>query len=199
MSEATAPQDSINQGIPTPKQFRANFKEIFDAETTFGSPKAVRLELLDSVKDLIQGYLSKGCRMVYLHKRLREAGYNGSRKELAEWLVEQGLWEKRERSEKNPKNAENLGPANSETVSNSFGDEQKNSPTEPPLQSIANQNVVENGIKNQNPLADKNRVATPKTAPTASNSVQEQAKSIGKASRDVSAKASQGRGDSRLK
>lgn len=98
MSEAIIPQDGVNQDIPTPKQFRANFKEIFDAETTFGSSRAARLELLESVTDIIQEYIKHDCSIVYLHGKLKEAGYSGSRKELSEWLAEKGLRTKRELS-----------------------------------------------------------------------------------------------------
>lgn len=91
MPESTNSQDTLNQEIPTPKQFRAKFKEIFDAETTFGSPKAARGELLESVVDIIQEYIKHDCSIVYLHSKLKEAGYTGSRKELSEWLVSKGL------------------------------------------------------------------------------------------------------------
>lgn len=122
-----------NAGMPSPKQCRAKFKEILDSETTFGSPRAARMELLESAKDLIQEYLNKGCRMVYLHNRLKEAGYNGSRKELAEWLVDQGLWQKREISEKGSKKEENLEAANSDDASGSAKNEQKKMASRPRL------------------------------------------------------------------
>lgn len=102
MPENANHQDMDKAGPPSLKQFRANFKEIFDSETTFGSAKAARMELLDSVKDIISEYVEKGCKMVFIHGRLKEAGYPGSRKELGEWLVANGLWTKREIEEKSP-------------------------------------------------------------------------------------------------
>lgn len=56
--------------------------------------------LLESVIDIIKEYIDKGSRIVYLHGRLKEAGYTGSRKELSEWLVAKGLWTKRGITEK---------------------------------------------------------------------------------------------------
>lgn len=100
MSEATDSQNIGHQDIPTPKQFKAKFKEIFDAETTFGSLKAARLELLESVSDIIQEYLKHDCSIVYLHGKLKEAGYSGSRKELSDWLFSKSLRTKREIAEK---------------------------------------------------------------------------------------------------
>lgn len=100
MSEELIPQVGTGAELPSPKQFRANFKEIFDSETTFGSTRAARMELLDAVKDIVQEYIKKDCKIVYIHARLKEAGYTGSRKELSEWLVDKGLWTKREVSEK---------------------------------------------------------------------------------------------------
>lgn len=113
-------QDLENGGILTPKQFRTKFQEIFEAETNFGSARAARLELLESVADIIKGYLNHDCAIVYLYGKLKEAGYTGSRKELSEWLVEKGLWTKREVSEKkaeveNPKEVENSVNAPSNT------------------------------------------------------------------------------------
>lgn len=102
MPENANQQDMEKNGPPSLKQFRANFKEIFDSETTFGSAKAARMELLDSVKDIISEYVEKGCKMVFIHGRLKEAGYPGSRKELGEWLVANDLWTKREMEEKSP-------------------------------------------------------------------------------------------------
>lgn len=100
MQEDTPIQADENSELPTPKQFRATFKEIFESETTFGSAKAAREELLENVQDIIKEYLDKGSRIVYLHGKLKEAGYTGSRKELSEWLVAKGLWIKREIAEK---------------------------------------------------------------------------------------------------
>ena len=96
-------QELENGGFPTPKQFRTKFQEIFEAETNFGSARAARLELLEGVIDIIKEYLNHACPIVYLHGKLKEAGYSGSRKELSEWLVEKGVWTKREVSEKNRK------------------------------------------------------------------------------------------------
>ena len=112
MQEDTIAQAAVNSELPTPKQFRANFKEIYESETTFGSTKAAREELLENVQDIIQTYLDKGCRIVYLHGKLKEAGYTGSRNELSKWLVAKGLWTKREVTE----NTEAKGD-NSENVS----------------------------------------------------------------------------------
>lgn len=106
MQEDTIAQAAVNSELPTPKQFRANFKEIYESETTFGSAKAAREELLENVQDIIQDYLDKGCRIVYLHGKLKEAGYTGSRKELSEWLVAKGLWIKRKIAEKGGEKAE---------------------------------------------------------------------------------------------
>lgn len=100
MQEDTIAQAEEYSELPTPKQFRAAFKEIFESETTFGSAKAAREELLESVQDIIKEYLDKGSRIVYLHGKLKEAGYTGSRKELSEWLVAKRLWIKREIAEK---------------------------------------------------------------------------------------------------
>lgn len=120
MMDTSISQDSENFELPSPKQFRANFKEIFDNETTFGSPRAARLELLETVFDFIQEYLKHGCRIVYLHKKLREAGFTGSRKELSEWLIAKGLWIKREAKGKNEENEET--PA-TENLKNTLGAE----------------------------------------------------------------------------
>lgn len=95
MAENTIIQASGNSEQPTPEQFRANFKEIFEAETTFGSPRGARDELLKSVEDFIKEYLNKGSHIVYLYGKLKDAGYSGSRKELTEWLIMKGLWIKR--------------------------------------------------------------------------------------------------------
>lgn len=108
MQENVNHQDMDKTVLPSPKQFRANFKEIFDSETTFGSAKAARMELLETVQDIIQEYITKDCKIVYIHGRLKEAGYTGSRKELSEWLVEKGLWTKREVEEKSSEAEPNL-------------------------------------------------------------------------------------------
>ena len=100
MPEEMITQPDNSSDLPTPKQFRANFKEIFESETTFGSAKAAREELLESVEDIIRENLIKGCRIVYLHGKLKEAGYTGLRRELSEWLVAKSLWTKRETAEK---------------------------------------------------------------------------------------------------
>lgn len=111
MQESIISQDTSKQEFPTPKQFRDKFMEIYASETTFGSPRAARLKLLEAVLDIIEKYLSQECCIVYLHGKLKEAGYSGSRKELTEWLVEKGMWTKREIRRKEKKNGENAGLA----------------------------------------------------------------------------------------
>lgn len=113
MADDTFTQAADNPKLPSPKQFRANFKEILDAETTFGSAKSVRLELLENVKEMIEIFLNNGSPVVYLHGKLKAAGYTGSRKELSEWLVEHGLWTKRKASGKKEENVNSLKPENS--------------------------------------------------------------------------------------
>lgn len=115
MADDTFTQADANPGLPSPKQFRANFKEILDAETTFGSAKSARLELLENVKEMIETFLNNGSPIVYLHGKLKAAGYTGSRKELSEWLVGHGLWTKRKASGKKEENGKSLKPENSAT------------------------------------------------------------------------------------
>lgn len=100
MLNETNVQENRNSEQPSPKQFRTKFKEIFDAETTFGSSRAARLELLENVSDIIQEYIKHDCSIVYLHGKLKEAGYAGTRKELSEWLFSKGMRTKREIAEK---------------------------------------------------------------------------------------------------
>lgn len=95
MPESTISQGTARQELPSLKQFRDKFMEIYASETTFGSSRAARQKLLEDVLDIIQKYLNQGCSIVYLHDRLKEAGYPGSRKELTEWLIMKGLWIKR--------------------------------------------------------------------------------------------------------
>lgn len=181
-----------NAGMPSPKQFRAKLKEILDSETTFGSPRAARMELLDSAKDLIQEYINKGCHMVYLHNRLKEAGYSGSRKELAEWLVDQGLWQKREISEKGSKKEENLEAANSDGASDSAKNEQKHDLTHTPDQHRSSQNSVnENDPETRKEPAASSAAHTPEAALHTSNSPRQPVQGSGKVIFNGSAVTSQ--------
>lgn len=186
-----------NAGMPSPKQFRAKFKEILDSETTFGSARCARMELLDSARDLIQEYLNKGCRMVYLHGRLKEAGYSGSRKELAEWLVDQGLWEKREISEKGSKKEENLKAANSDDASGSAKNERKKDLTSTSDQHHSSQSSVnENDPKTRKEPAASSPEHTPEAALHALSSLRQPAQGSGKVFSNGSAVASQVKSDS---
>lgn len=136
-------QELENGGFPTPKQFRTKFQEIFEAETNFGSARAARLELLESVSDIIKEYLNHACPIVYLHGKLKEAGYSGSRKELSEWLVEKGLWTKREVSEKKSEAEKNVDTENSQNVSsNSENTEKKAEEAAPPASTNGNKNTM---------------------------------------------------------
>lgn len=109
MPESTISQGTARQELPSLKQFRDKFMEIYASETTFGSSRAARQKLLEDVLDIIQKYLNQGCSIVYLHDRLKEAGYPGSRKELTEWLVEKGMWTKRDIRRKGKENGEGAG------------------------------------------------------------------------------------------
>lgn len=186
-----------NAGMPSPKQFRTQFKEIFDSETTFGSPRTARMELLDTVKDLIQEYIKKGCRMVYLHNRLKEAGYGGSRKELAEWLVDQGLWEKREASEKGATKEDNLEAGNSVAASENVKNDQKDELTHTPDQHHSIQNRVnENDSKTRKGPAASSPEHSPEVVQHTPNSPWQPTQGSGKVFFTGSAVTSQVKSDS---
>lgn len=147
MQEDTIAKAEGCSELPTPKQFRATFKEIFESETTFGSAKAAREELLENVQDIINEYLDKGSRIVYLHGKLKEAGYTGSRKELSEWLVAKGLWIKREIAEKGEEKTEE---SENDSCKGSESGEVSVSP------SGSTPEVAPNSTDNKNESSDKN-------------------------------------------
>lgn len=139
--ETSNTQELESASIPTPKQFRTKFQEIFEAETNFGSSRAARLELLESVMDIIKEYLNHDCSIVYLHGKLKEAGYTGARKELSEWLVEKGLWMRREVSEKKAEAEKNVDTENSQNVSSNTENTENNTESAmPPASTNDNKN-----------------------------------------------------------